>query len=128
MTDMYELGNLRYLPRFLLRSFEKHRKTLSFSRFSRKMLPKPEEVPKKPKSRGENLAKTCGGTKKNQKRQSSGGLGLGGLKNFGFFGTFSGFSKIFTSKTFFFFVPPHVLAVFSWKTLPKPEEAPKKYS
>ena len=72
------------------------------------MLPKPEEVPKKPKSRGENLAKTGGGTKKNQKNKVPEVLGPGGLKNFGFFGTSSG------------------LARFSGKILPEPEEVPKK--
>ena len=42
-----DLQNFGFLvpPRFL-------------ARFSRKILPEPEEVPKKPKSRGENLAKT----------------------------------------------------------------------
>ena len=73
------------------------------------MLPKPEEVPKKTKSRGENLAKTCGGTKKTKK--SFGGLGLGGLKKFSVF-----------------LVPPQVLTMFCLKTLPEPEEVPKKKS
>ena len=48
---------------------------------------------------------------------------------FGFFGTSSGFGKIFTSRLCFFFVflvPPQVLAVFFLKTLPKPEEVFKK--
>ena len=44
----------------------------------------------------------------NQKNQSFGGLGLGGLRNF------------------VFLVPLQVLAIFSLKTLPEPEDAPKK--
>ena len=76
-----------------------------------KILPKPEEVPKKPK-----------------KKQSSRGVRLGGLKNFVFFGTSSGFGKVFkentartwggTKKT-----KKQSLEV---KILPKPEEVPKK--
>ena len=53
-----------------------------------KILPTPVEVPKKP----------------SKKKQSFGGLGLGGLKNFSL----------------------QVLTIFSLKTLPEPEGVPKK--
>ena len=67
-------------------------------------MPKPEEVPKKPKSRGEYLAKTCGDTKKNPKKVSE----VLGLE---------------VSRILFFL---QVLTIFSLKTLPEPEEVPKK--
>ena len=69
-------------------------------------MPKPEEVPNKPK-----------------KKQSCGGLGLGGLKNFGFFGTSSGFGKVFKkNQNLRRYQKNQSLEV---KILPKPEEVPK---
>ena len=77
------------------------------------MLPKPEEVPKKPSSRGENLAKTCGGTKKTKKTKK----------------TKFRRSWAWRSQEFYFcLVPPQVLTIFSLKTLPEPEEVPKNQS
>ena len=69
------------------------------------MLPKPEEVPKKSQSLEVKILPKPVEVPKNQKKQSFGGLGLGGLKNFGFFGTSSGFGKIFTSRLWFFGTP-----------------------
>ena len=71
-------------------------------------MPKPEEVPKKNKILETSKPKTSE------------------TFFFCFFGTSSGFGKIFTSRLWFFLVPPQVLAIFFLKTLPKPEEVPKK--
>ena len=91
------------------------------------MLPKPEEVPKKPKSRGENLAKTWGGTKKTTKKNKVPEvLGPGGLQNFGFVGTSSGFDNIFLENFARTWGGTKKNQSLEVKILPKPEEVPKK--
>ena len=78
------------------------------ARFSGKILPEPEEVQEKQSLEVKILPKPEEVPEKNKKKQSFGGLGLGGI--------------IFLV----FLVPPQVLARFSGKILPKPEEVPKK--
>ena len=91
-------------------------------------MPEPEEVPKKPKSRDENLPKPEEVPKKTKKTKVPEVLGPGDLQNFvffGFFGTSSGFGKIFTSRFWFFGTSSGFGNIFL-KTLPKPEEVSTK--
>ena len=60
-------------------------------------MPEPEEVPKNQSLEVKILPKPVE-VQKFQKKQSFGGLRLGGLKNFVFFGTSSGFGQVFVFK------------------------------
>ena len=73
------------------------------ARFSRKILPEPEEVPKKQSLEVKILPKPEEVPKRPKKPK-----GPGDPQNFGFFGTCSDFGKVFK------------------KNMPEPEEVPKK--
>ena len=88
------------------------------------MLPKPEEVPKN-QSLEVNILPKPEEVPKKSKNQSFGGLGLGGLKNFVFFGTSSGFGKVFQKKYCQNLRRYQKNQSLEVKILPKPEEVPK---